>query len=149
MRHKALELIQSKRTMVLATSEAHTPWAAPVYYLFTGAAFYFFSSPNALHIQQALGGSVSAAAIYADGDQLDQIEGIQMTGAIALVESRIKKLEVAARYLTRFPLAKELLGNAGAALDMSKKTSLYRFTPGKVYYMDNRTGFGRRLEIDL
>lgn len=148
-RKKAIALIQSKRTMMLATCMDQTPWAAPVYYLYTDSDFYFFSSPDALHTHQALSGSASAAAIYADGDQLDQIEGVQMSGSVTSVKSRIEKLTVTARYLTKFPLAKTLLGDVDAAIDLSQKVHLYRFTPEKVYYMDNRSGFGQRLEIDL
>lgn len=148
-RKKALYLIDIKRTMVLATSLDNTPWATPVYYLFAGGAFYFYSSAHSRHTRQALSNTSVAAAIYADGDRLDQIEGLQMTGAIHLVDRSAEKLSVAARYLVKFPLAKALLGNPGATKDLPSDTHLYRLDPLSVYYLDNKAGFGRRLEIKL
>lgn len=148
-RYKAMKLIDNKRTMVLATSSDNTPWAAPVYYLYTGGAFYFYSSAHSQHTRQALSGKAIAAAIYADGDRLDQIEGLQMTGTVAPVSQAAEKLSVAACYLIKFPLAKSLLGDPGAAKALPSDTNLYRLDPLKVYYLDNGAGFGRRLEITL
>lgn len=149
-RDKALTLIRNQRTMVLATALDQYPWTAPVYYVYRPPGFYFFSSPQSLHIQQARAHPLSAAAIYADGDDIEDIEGIQMSGRIRQVTKHSRQLEVTARFLTKFPLAKPLLtGDTGAVANLKGKVSLYCFSPEQVYYMDNRTGFGKRYAIDL
>jgi uncharacterized protein YhbP (UPF0306 family) len=148
-RQNALALIQRQRTMVLATRMGQASWAAPVYYVYVAPGFYFFSAPRSVHIIQALDGPASAAAIYADGDRLEQIEGVQMTGPIAQVKKRLEQIKITTRFLSKLPLAKALLGDPRSAIDVSQKTNLYRFTPEKIYYMDNRASFGGRFEIDL
>lgn len=135
--------------MVLATCMNQTPWAAPVYFVHVTPGFYFFSAPHAAHINQGLKGSSSAAAIYADGDRLEQIEGVQMTGHIAPVKKRRDQVKISAHFIAKLPLAKALLRDTGSALDLSRKTKIYCFTPEKTFYMDNRAGFGRRFEIVL
>lgn len=148
-RLKALALIHRQRTMVLATRMDQASWAAPVYYVHVAPGFYFFSAPHCVHIIQALNAPPSAAAIYADGDRLEQIEGVQMTGHIAQVKKRLEQINITTRFLSKLPLAKALLSDARSTIDVSQKTNLYRFTPEKIFYMDNRAGFGRRLEIEL
>jgi uncharacterized protein YhbP (UPF0306 family) len=148
-RKKALTLIRRQSTMVLATSMDQTPWAAPVYYTHVAPGFYFFSSPHSVHIRQALSGSFSAAAICADGDRIEAIEGIQMSGHIAPVQKRLEQVKVTTHFLAKFPLAKPMLRGEGFAMDLSNKVCLYCFSPETVYYMDNRSGFGRRMAIEL
>ena len=66
-RDSALELIGDQSTLTLATADASGPWSAPVYFVFIDGRFYFFSSPESRHIQQAvLTGQVAELAGYAE-----------------------------------------------------------------------------------
>ena len=149
-RHRALALIARQKTMTLATSESNRPWAAPVYYVFMAPTFYFFSSPSSKHVQQALANQQTAAALFSDGDRLEQLQGLQMAGRIVAVKKKIEHIKITASYLKKFPLARKLLtGKDESGLDLIAKVSLYAYHPVKIYYMNHLTGFGSRVELDL
>jgi uncharacterized protein len=151
--NQAMALIRAQRTMVLATGTDAEPWAAPVYYVYSNPGFYFFSSPKARHIEQALAGGTAAAAIFYDSDQWEQIQGIQMSGSITLVRRRGEQLKAGARFIIKFPFAKPLLTTgareSGAPPQLGDKVKLYAFIPKSAYYVNNQLGFGKRLPIDL
>ncbi len=155
---RAMALIRTQRTMVLATGNATEPWAAPVYYVYSAPGFYFFSSPKARHIEQALEGATAAAAIFHDSDQWEHIQGVQMSGAVCPVRKRGEQLKAGARFIIKFPFAKPFLQTAvqktdarktGAPPKLGDKVDLYVFTPASTYYVNNQLGFGKRLPIDL
>ncbi len=150
MRRSAMALIRHQRTMVLATSKENRPWSAPVYYIYFAPGFYFFSSPRSLHAEQMLASNPTAASIHADGERLDELEGIQMSGRIEHVTKSLLKLSVTSRYLIKFPLAKPLLsGMRSAARDLRNRVELYAFIPDTLFYMNHHMGFGRRTAIEL
>lgn len=152
MRRIALDLIETRRTMVLATADAQAgPWAAPVYFVYAAPDFYFFSSPDARHITDGGHHQTTAAAIFADSDRWDRIRGLQMTGTLAPVTGAAK-VRATAAYLARFPFAAPLLKKpaaAGGAVKTLASASLYRFRPSQVFVMDNRFGLGSRFAAML
>lgn len=151
-RTEAIRLIRSQRTMVLSTHTPDAPWAAPVYYVYRSPGFYFFSSPRSRHINQGLN-STSAAVIYADSDQWEQIQGLQMTGKLQLVSNKIDRIKMTGHFLLKFPFAKSFLKPDQAENKLrpaiGEKVNMYVFFPGRVYYLNNRLGFGERLPVDL
>lgn len=141
----ALALIKRQRTMVLATSEDNLPWSAPVFYLYFAFGFYFFSSPNSLHIRHILASGLAAASIYADGEHLEDLEGIQMSGHIESVDKPLLKMSVTGRYLIKFPMARPFLGGTrSTSRDLRSSVQLYAFIPHTAYYMNHHMGFGVR-----
>ncbi len=146
----AMDLIRRQQTMVLATGSEGHPWSAPVYYVYFAPGFYFYSSPRSLHIEQALASGQAAASIHADGDRLEDLEGIQMSGRIERVVKPLLKLSVGSRYLIKFPLAKPFLsGVVSAAKNLRDRAELYAFIPEALFYMNHRMGFGGRTAVDL
>ena len=149
-REIASALIKRQKTMVLATSKDDHPWAAPVYYVFFSPGFYFFSSPRSLHIQHILTCDNAAVSIHADGDRLEQLEGLQMSGRVQRIDKPLLALSVTARYLLKFPMARPLLSGINTAgPDLRTKVSLYAFIPERLFYMNHQMGFGSRTPIDL
>jgi uncharacterized protein len=150
---QAMALIRAQRTMVLATGSDAEPWAAPVYYVYSAPGFYFFSSPKARHIEQALAGGTAAAAIFHDSDQWEQIQGIQMSGSVTLVRKRSEQLKAGARFMIKFPFAKPFFKKgaqqSSAQPQLGDKVKFYAFIPKSAYYVNNQLGFGKRLPIDL
>jgi uncharacterized protein YhbP (UPF0306 family) len=146
-------LIAECRTMVLATCAEQTPWAAPVYYVYRAPGFYFFSSPRARHIQQGLSDRLTAAAVFADSLQWEEIQGIQMTGALQEVARLSEQASAVGRFLWKFPFARPFLqGGAqetGGPPKLGDKVRLYRFVPHEVHFTNNRLGFGQRIPIKL
>jgi uncharacterized protein YhbP (UPF0306 family) len=149
-RRQAMALMDRQKTLVLATSDRNRPWTAPVYYVRIEPAFYFFSSPQSKHITQAMKNSVTAAAVYSEADQWQQLEGVQMVGRIKTVRKKLERIKATARYLKKFPMARSILTEkANNDIGVGAKASLYAFYPESVFYMNNQMGFGARMELDL
>lgn len=144
-------LIASCSVMTLATSSEAGPWAAPVYYAGIRDRFYFFSSPDARHVQDALAHGRAAAAIYAAGRSWRDLQGLQMSGKIERIPHPAETARALIAYVKKFPLVKTFFG--GAAIpdpaDFVRRfhASLYRFQPDHIVFMDNAVDFGFRREI--
>lgn len=148
---KAMSLINQQSTMTLATSSDKGAWAAPVYFAFYKASFFFFSDPETRHITEASENNQTAAAIYHFSDTWQGICGIQMSGYIRQVQPSLTGMQAVKVYIKKFPFTKDFF-EPGQALDLASfskrfRVKLYRFDPTLVLYMDNQIKFGFRTEI--
>lgn len=140
-------LVSTSKVMSLATCGIEGAWSAPVYYLFAHRKFYFFSNPEARHIQMGQD-QRTGASIFLDHPDITRLQGIQMSGIIRKCPLDARSLGVATTYCTQF----NIKGGAGNILEffaLKFHASLFFFQPDRVYYMDNRKGFGSREEIQL
>jgi hypothetical protein len=151
LRDAPLALIKNESTLTLATTGAAGPWSAPVYYVYFDDRFYFFSSPQSRHIQQALESGVAAASLFHQADSWQAIRGIQMSGRVQRIRSAALSLKAVAAYLKRFPFAAVFFpGNPNPDVEaffLRFNARLYAFRPSVAYYIDNRVGFGTRRRI--
>ncbi|MDY0163083.1 pyridoxamine 5'-phosphate oxidase family protein [Desulfobotulus sp.] len=144
---RARELAKEKQVMILGVCGPDGPWAAPVYYVFSEGAFWFFSSPESRHIRH---GRQASASVYQDGGNWKKICGLQMTGRIRPGGSGSPS--AFARYLRKFPFIKEM---AGAGMYDPKQfgerfgNRFFRFIPEYVLYGDNRLGFGFKRQVTM
>jgi len=150
---QAVDLINSQNTMTLATSAGDSAWAAPVYYVYTHSAFYFFSDPESRHIREGLPARESSAAIHAPSTGWRDICGIQMSGKIIRLPLNREAASAFVAYLKKYPFCTEFF-SPGAELNLETfsgrfKAKLYKFVPKRVYYQDNRIQFGHRELINL
>ncbi len=144
----AHDLISVRRTLVLATS-GDGAWAAPVYYLFREGSFIFFSSPKSRHIVDGLTSGACAAAIFREGDDWRDIEGLQMEGVIREIAGDADAFQA---YVARFSTVRSFFGDDPfdlAAFRAKFRAAMYAFVPTRVFYLNNRAGFGARVEVDL
>jgi uncharacterized protein len=149
-RNQALSLLRNEKTMVLAVRDGTGPWAAPVYYLYAPPGIYFYSSPRSKHIQALRDCSQAAGAIFADGDQWQDIQGLQMVGTVEQVQSRMQRMAITTRYLAKFPLARQMLmAGAQQSESFEARVGLYVFRPLEIHCTCNRESFGRRVPINL
>lgn len=162
LRHEALSLVRSQRTMVLATSAGgHHPWAAPVYYVYHRSGFYFFSNPLSRHIKDCIDGQ-TAAVIFSDGERWEEIQGLQMEGQIKLITKKTTRIQIGARFIMKFPFAEPFLrskspskkNSANATTsslpnNVGDRVELFGFFPTLIFYVNNRFGFGNRIAIQL
>jgi uncharacterized protein YhbP (UPF0306 family) len=141
------KLFDEQRTLVIATA-GEGAWAAPVYALYREARFYFFSSPESRHIREA--GALCAASVFRETGDWDTIEGAQMEGSIQECTDG-DGAAILEAYYRKFPTAVALAGGA-LALDEFQarfRARLYEFRPLRIFYLNNRAGFGRRQEVPL
>lgn len=142
----AMRLIDARRTMVLAAADPD-PWAAPVYYHCRPPRFYFFSSPKSIHVSAALSTGRCAAAIFRDSDDWREIEGLQMDGHIERIDAGPGAVHIFAEYVARFPTVRSFFDDESCdltAFNARFRTELHAFVPARVFYLNNRAGFGNR-----
>jgi len=141
-------LVREASTLVIGTADPQ-PWTAPVYYVGFNGTFAFFSSPKSRHITASEG--EVAASIYRDGPHWRDIEGLQMRGTIALLEDTETRATIFARYLEKFPSAREFLEQETMTVEAWEakfRARFYNFTPVEVYYLNNAAGLARRTAVD-
>jgi len=146
-------LAAEQTTMTLATASKDVAWAAPVYYVFFKSGFYFLSDPDSRHIQEALHSGQSSSAVHAAASTWQEIRGLQMSGTIEPVGGGLEALQALKEYLKKYPFTKEFFGKS-AALDIKSFSDrfgvkLYKFTPTRVYYLDNQIRFAFRETVKL
>lgn len=148
----ALRLIEDRRTIVLATA-GDAPWAAPVYYLWRGGRFWFFSSPRSRHITEAFGTGRCAGAVFRGGDDWRDIEGLQMEGTVERVPLEgAEAAGVYAAYLERFTTVRGFFDGEKPGLEAFTakfRSEMYAFAPDVALYLNNRAGFANRVEVQL
>jgi len=148
---RANRLISSGHAMTLATAIGNASWAAPVYYANIRDCFYFFSSPDARHIQDALAAGHAACAIHAEGGSWQTLQGLQMSGKITRISEAGHASAAVIAYVKKFPLVKTFFSSV-KNLSVSNFSSrfhatLYSFQPDYIVFMDNAVGLGFRREI--
>lgn len=131
------------RTASLATVDVATgqPHAANVQFVADEAwRLHWISSEKSLHSQQLVQQPRVAFTVYAHQDDPEQIRGLQMHGIAAAVtgEDRQHTLRL---YANKYPFV-ESEPFRSAVL----KQSLYRITPTWLRWIDNRRGFGWKIE---
>ena len=149
----ARQLIAEQTTLTLATAQGDTAWAAPVYYVFLNATFYFLSRPDSRHIQEALGNDQASAAVHVPAATWQEIKGLQMAGRIRAVKPGMEAVRVLKAYLNKYPFTTDFFKES-TSLDLQSFTDrfgvrLYGFTPTLVYYLDNQIKFAFRQEVSI
>jgi uncharacterized protein YhbP (UPF0306 family) len=133
------------RTATLATvDDEGLPHAANVQYACDDAwSLVWISSEKSAHSQHLVHRLRAAVTVYAHQDSPAEIRGVQMHGIVTI--ERDEQRDVALHlYRSKFPFVIEEPYRTA----MSKQT-LYRFTPSWLRYIDNRRGFGWKVELDL
>lgn len=148
-------LLEEEQVMTVATCARPQSWLAPVFFVYFRGAFYFISSSRSRHIgeSEAPAGHQAAAAIARPRSDWHSIQGLQMEGRIEKANEIRQKAAALSAYLKKFPALPAFMKQAAARgifpsprlLDLE----LYRFVAGRSFFLDNRTGFGHRIEIDL
>ncbi len=139
----AAELIAGETAMVLATADGDgTPRSAPLFYWAEGLNLFWLSAEDARHSTNLASSSRAAVSVYVNVADWREIRGVQMEGVAEPVYEVEKRRRVIEAYRERLKLGVELeFAIAG--------TTLYSFQPVWVRYIDNRRGFGFKLETNV
>lgn len=137
--------------MTIASSEADSPWAAPVYYIFDDSEFYFFSKPSSRHITEALKTHKAGVSIHFQSSGWSDIRGVQMAGSISTAGISKKSASAFNVYLKKFDFIGAIKKSAAikdiVSAESVFKVKFYKFTPDEVYYLDNNIKFGFKEKI--
>ena len=136
--------------MTMAVSNKDVPWSAPVYFVYHGGGFYFFSNENSNHVKYGLDQKKVSVSVFHDSDSIDDIYGLQMSGwleEIGIIDHAV----VVKKYIEKFEFLKRIFGpqilaNKNFFLEKFKST-LFAFKPEKIFFSDNSRNTGKRIEI--
>ena len=142
------EDLHRHHVMTLATYGADGPWAAAVFYVNDGAAFYFLSSPTTRHCRNFAHDPRCAATIHDDTSDWAQIKGVQLEGRVSGLGGD-DAMRARQRYGEKFPLVGKLANAPAAIVEALAKVHWYRLDAARLAFIDNSKGFGHREQIDL
>ncbi|MEM7624621.1 MAG: pyridoxamine 5'-phosphate oxidase family protein [Planctomycetota bacterium] len=141
------------RTASLATvgrlgGDAGQPHAANVQYAHDASwCLYWISSPDSAHSQHLAAHPRAAVTVYAHQDVPELIHGLQMHGTVDLVieHGQAEWHRVWELYTRKYDFVRSVPQLREAA----EKQKFYCFRPTWVRWIDNRKGFGWKIEKDL
>lgn len=134
--------------MTLATQGVQGLWASAVFFVHQDFEFYFLSAKTTRHALNIASDSRVAATIQLDYERWQDIKGVQMEGLVVEL-SGLDKAHALALYTAKFPVVQGALQAPRALVQALARVSWYRFTPDRLYFIDNSKGFGHRDELDL
>ena len=151
LKQQILAYMQAHNTMTLATSSGDVPWAATVFYASNDLHLYFFSAPDSRHCQNLAANARVAVTIQEDYHDWRQIKGIQLEGAVTLVDGVLEKAKAMAVYARKYPGVIKLFTDPGSGgfYKAFLKVKFYCVAPQRVFYIDNEKGFGKRQELPV
>lgn len=144
MEKNFLELVKKAKTMNICVIENNLPWCAPVYFVFD-KKFYFFSSPQSIHILYGVDKKASSS-IFCDGNEIKKITGVQMRGKILKPELK-ESVKIFAKYIKKFSFLLKDSGYDFLKFKKKFKTELFCFEPEYIVHTDNLKGFGNKTII--
>lgn len=141
-------------TLALATAQsARDPWVAPLFYAHDEhLCCYFLSGARSRHIRDLMDSRFAAVTVYADQQQWQGIQGLQMRVAASPV-SNGERDQAMTLYAQKFPFVGGwLLRKAAAPVELTGALAgsvVWQLRPIWVRLIDNTQGFGHRDEADL
>jgi uncharacterized protein YhbP (UPF0306 family) len=128
-------------TMTIATVGVDgDPHAAAVYFAYDDHLnMFFFSDSKSQHALDIVHDGKAAVTVHPDLTNWQDIHGLQMRGVIQAVQSQSKWQEAWKLYLAKFPFVADLE-------QLVAMNQLHMFIPRWVRLVDNRRGFGFKME---
>lgn len=133
------------KTASLATVDAQgVPFAANIQYTHDRAwRLYWVSSSSSAHSVNLGAKPQVAFSIYAHADSPEMIHGLQLRGNATLIEADLRD-EAYKLYAEKYPFV------TGPPYDKAMRVQqFYCFTPTWLRWIDNRKGFGWKVEKTL
>lgn len=151
LERQILDYLESHNTMTLGTCRDDSPWNATVFYASDHLRLYFFSAPDSRHCENLAANARVAVTIQEDYKDWREIKGIQLEGKVEPVDSVRTKARAMTIYARKYPDVIRLFTdpNSGVYYKAFLKVKFYRVVPERVFYIDNRGGFGKRQELAL
>lgn len=144
-RRAALSFLERHHVLTLATNGPEGLWAAAVFYASEAFELLFLSAGHTRHAQNLVARPRVAGTIQEDTGDWQAIQGIQLEGLVRPLHGGERAAAIA-RYQVKYPFLAEAPPEIEAALG---RVNWYRLVPHRLYWIDNRQGFGHRDEIDL
>jgi len=144
---EATELLAECRTACLATVDEHgIPHAANIQYAHDDSLrLYFVSSEDAAHSLHIKANPAVAITVYHHDDSLpENLHGLQLHARAEPIIDEATRNRAMTLYAARFPFISEVPALRAAV----EQQTFYRLTPTWLRLIDNRRGFGWKIEMD-
>ena len=137
-------LLAAESTMILGTVDGNAVVSsAPLFYVFDDRlALYWLSASDSRHSLNIVDHPQASVAVCPGVWHWKEIRGVQMEGVALQLDDPAERARVIGEYIARFKLGDEM----SAAIDQS---TVYKFRPLWVRYLDNSRGFGFKAETRL
>lgn len=148
IRNEAAVLLAQCRTASLATVDAHgRPHAANIQYVHDDQlCLYFVSGLDTEHSQHIADRPDVAITVYHPDDADPQsIRGLQLKARVEAVTDSVERGRALALYTARFPFVATDPGLSAAV----EQQNFYKLTSTWLRLIDNRRGFGWKVEMQL
>ena len=135
------------RTLSVATvDERGEPYAANVQYAVDDRMrLVWVSSPHAAHSSHVERGGPVAATVYGHDDRAQNIHGLQIRGTAERIADAGEWNAAWELYTTRFAFVAAL----PQFRELVEQQAFYRLTPTWLRWIDNRRGFGWKVEREM
>lgn len=145
--HERVQCVLSEHhVLTLATRDGDAVWAAALFYAHEGLDLYFLSKPDSRHAGNLARAPHCAVTIQRDYDDWPSIVGIQAEGTVVPLDGD-QRAHARAVYAAKFPFIARLGGAPVAIAEALNQVYWYRFTPQRLFLIDNSLGFGHRDEL--
>lgn len=149
LHQQALAYLRNHSTMALATVGPDGVWAAGIFYVNDEFTLYWLSDPDTRHSQNIARNSQIAVAIHEDYRDWTAIQGIRMEGQAEQVGKITQAGWPMRLYVEKYPFLGDLRNPPPDLAKALATTHVYRFTPTRIYFIDNTQGLGHREEVPL
>jgi len=149
---KVEEFFDEHYCLHLATNGPDGPWSSTVFYVRDGYDLFFISDPTTRHAKNIAASGRAAATVNSDVKHWTDVKGLQMEGAVTVVDSILERTKVFGSFLLRYPFMKDLFAAAAEAAKQvghATEHTVYRFRPGRLYHIDQQLSPGVRREIPI
>lgn len=138
---ESLQGLLGLTTMTIATSGSDgEPHAAAVYFVCDKQLnFFFFSSPQSQHSRDISDQPRAAATIHPECFEWQDIRGLQLRGTITPIKDQSEWHQAWKLYQIKFPFVSDLE-------EILTRNLLHKLRPDWIRLVDNRRGFGFKLE---
>ncbi len=151
--HEAVRrMLEAHNTMTVATCRDDQPWAATVFFASDKALnLYFVSDYRTRHARDVDNGADAAAAINVDCARWSEVSGLQITGAVRIVDG-LERVNALRRYLMKFADVKALFEapkgpDEETIAQRLRAANMYRLEPRWIRLIDNGKWFGYKREF--
>ena len=145
-RERVKQFLASHTTLTLATvAEDGRPQAASLFFAeMEDMSLIFLSERKTRHSHNIRRDSRVAATIYADGQQWQSIQGLQLEGHCRALSGQAAQIARAV-YLAKYPF----IAQNKILAAMLNLVTFYRIEPAWIRLIDNNRGFGHKEELHL
>jgi hypothetical protein len=145
IRDQIAEFLDSQQTLSLATidQDGHVHAANLWYVRDDRGRLYFISHPDSAHSRHLARDPNVAATIYFATARAGEIHGVQLRGRCELLTDQAQDLRARGLFAARFP---QVVLSADV-IQRLKTQHIYCITPQWLRWIDNRRGFGFKVEL--